>query len=355
MKRAALKTIALGFAIAVPSLFAQTTNLDWPYYSNDLGGMRYVNADQITPTNVSTLTPAWIFHTNVFNDHTSFEGQPLIVGGTVYISSPHDHVFALNGATGALLWTYNPELPTLSKIAICCGPSNRGVAVGKGKVFIGQLDANLVALDAATGKMVWKTEVDKWQDKWTETMAPLYVDGKVIIGASGGEFLRRGHVSAYDADTGKMLWRFYTVPATGEFGNNTWAGDSWKSGGATVWSTPVADTQLGLLYINTGNAAPDENGSLRAGDNLFSDSIIALDLNSGLRKWHFQEVHHDLWDYDAAQPGHLFTLEKNGQQTPAIGHANKNGFYFILDRRDGKPLVDVKETSVPVDHAWQNA
>ncbi len=346
---------ALAIGASIPALLAQTTNIDWPYYSNDLGGMRYIDTDQITPANVSTLVPAWTFHTNVFNDSTSFEGQPIVVGGVVYISSPHDHVFALKADTGALMWTYNPEMPPLSKLAICCGQSNRGVAVGKGKVFIGQLDANLVALDAATGKMAWKVAVDKWEEKWTETMAPLYVDGKVIIGASGGEFLRRGHVSAYDADTGKMLWRFSTVPGTGEMGNNTWAGNSWKTGGATVWSTPTADTQLGLVYITTGNAAPDENGSSRAGDNLFANSIVALDLNTGQRKWHFQEVHHDLWDYDAAQPVHLFSLDRNGQQIPALGHANKNGFYFILDRRDGKPLVDVKETAVPTDPSWQHA
>jgi alcohol dehydrogenase (cytochrome c) len=196
--------------------------------------------------------------------------------------------------------------------------------------------------------------VDNWQDKWTETMAPQYFDGKVFIGASGGEFEVRGHISAYDAATGDMLWRFYTVPGPGEFGNDTWAGDSWQTGGATVWTTPSVDPALGLLYITTGNAAPDLDGSDRAGDNLFAASIVALDINTGAYRWHFQEVHHDIWDYDAPQPTHLFTIERDGQQIPAIGHANKNGYYFILDRRDGTPLFDVQEVPVPTEPAWQN-
>jgi alcohol dehydrogenase (cytochrome c) len=151
-----------------------------------------------------------------------------------------------------------------------------------------------------------------------------------------------------------MLWRFFTVPGPGEFGNDSWAGDSWQGGGATVWTTPSVDPSLGMVYLSTGNAGPDLDGSGRAGDNLFAASVVALDLNTGKYRWHFQEVHHDLWDYDAPQPTHLFTLEKDGQQIPALGHANKNGYYFILDRRTGKPLYDVTEESVPTDPAWQN-
>lgn len=328
---------------------------DWPLYGNDLGNMRYVDVDQVNPGNVAHLAPAWIFHTGVASPATSFESQPIIVGGTLYVSSPHDHVYALDAATGALKWTYNPQMPPLHALAICCGQTNRGVAVGQGMVFVGQLDANLVALDAKTGAVVWKTAVDKWEDRWTETMAPQYVDGKVLIGGSGGEFERRGHISAYDAASGKMLWRFYTVPGPGAVGNDTWAGNSWQGGGATVWTTPAVDPALGLVYFSTGNAGPDLDGSGRAGDNLFTASVVALDLNSGQYRWHFQEVHHDLWDYDGPQPTHLFTVEKNGQSIPALGHANKNGYYFILDRRTGKPIYDVKEEPVPTDPAWQHA
>ena len=331
----------------------QTDSSDWPYYGNDLGNMRYVDLDDINPGNVAQLSPAWIFHTGVFGPKTSFESQPIIVDGVLYVSSPHNHVYALDAATGALKWTYNPTMPPLHEMAICCGQTNRGVAVGGGKVFVGQLDANLVALDAKTGSIVWKTAVDKWEDRWTETMAPQYARGKVIIGASGGEFERQGHISAYDANTGKMLWRFNTVPSPGEFGNDTWAGDSWKGGGATVWTTPSVDPDLGLVYFGTGNAGPDLDGSVRGGDNLFTASVVALDLNTGKYRWHFQEVHHDVWDYDGPQPTHLFMLEKNGEQVPAIGHANKNGYYFILDRRTGKPLYDVKEVPVPTEPSWQ--
>ena len=235
---AALACLALLAPATAPAI-AQTppqvpTTLDWPYYGNDLGNMRYVDVDQINPANVAQLQPAWIFHTGVSSDRTSFESQPIIIGGTLYISSPHDHVYALDAATGALKWTYNPTMPTLWDMAICCGQTNRGVAVGQGKVFIGQLDANLVALDANTGQVVWKTAVDRWEDRWTETMAPQYADGKVFIGASGGEYERRGHISAYDAATGQMLWRFHTIPGPGEVGHDTWAGDSWQTGGGTV-------------------------------------------------------------------------------------------------------------------------
>jgi quinohemoprotein ethanol dehydrogenase len=350
--------VALLLAPSFNYTAAQTAvdRLDWPFYGNDPGGMRYVNADQINPSNVASLQPAWIFHTKVTSMNTSFESQPIIVDGVMYVTSPHGHVFALEAASGALKWTFNPEIPPLSELAICCGQTNRGVAVGNGKVFVGQLDATLVALDASSGRVLWKVTVDRWQDRWTETMAPLFLNNKVIIGASGGEYQRRGHVRAYDADTGGMLWEFFTVPGPGEFGNDTWAGESWRTGGGTVWTTPAADPQLGLIYITTGNAAPDENGSERAGMNLFTASIVALDVNTGQRRWHFQEVHHDIWDYDSPQPAHLFTLERNNQQIPAIGHANKNGFYFILDRRDGKPLYEVRETPVPTtEPAWQNA
>jgi quinohemoprotein ethanol dehydrogenase len=334
-----------------------TNNTNWPSYGNDLGAMRFQNLDQINPSNVATLQPAWIFHTTVMNMNTSFESQPIIIDGVLYVSSPHGHVFALDATTGALKWTFNPNLGApLSELAICCGQTNRGVAVGDGRVYVGQLDATLIALDASNGQQIWKVTVDRWQDRWTETMAPLFINGKVIIGASGGEYMRRGHVRAYEAATGKMLWEFNTTAAPGEFGSDTWKGDSWKSGGGTVWTTPAADPQLGLLYVTTGNASPDENGSEREGMNLFTASVVALDINTGQRKWHFQEVHHDIWDYDSTQPVHLFTLERGGQQIPALGHANKNGFYFILDRRNGTPLYDVKETPVPTtEPAWQHA
>jgi quinohemoprotein ethanol dehydrogenase len=338
-----------------PAPAASAQAVDWPSYGNDLGEMRFQDLDQINPTNVAQLQPVWIFHVNAGqNLAASLETQPIVVAGTMYVTSPHGHVFALDAATGDLKWTYNPDLPDLRSLAICCGQTNRGVAVGDGKVFVALLDATLVALDQQTGQVAWKVAVDDWHKGYTETLAPLFVDGKVIVGISGGELMTRGRVTAYDAATGKEVWRFYTTPGPGEVGHDTWAGDSWQTGGAPVWTTPSVDPDLGLIYFGTGNAAPDVNGSQRAGDNLFAASIVAIDLKTGQYRWHFQEVHHDIWDYDAVQPTTLFTLERDGQQIPAIGQANKNGFYFILDRRDGTPLYPVNEVAVPTDPAWQH-
>ena len=185
-------------------------------------------------------------------------------------------------------------------------------------------------------------------------MAPIFVNGKVLVGISGGEFEKRGFVAAYDARTGKMLWRFYTAPGPGYVGHSSWAGHWWFTGGATVWSSIEVDRRLGLLYIHTGNASPDFNGSQRAGNNLFSVSLVALDLRTGRYRWHFQEVHHDIWDYDSAQPAQLFTLVRGNRQIPVIAHANKDGFFFILDRRNGKPEYPVTEVPVSTVPAWQH-
>lgn len=324
---------------------------DWRYYGNDLGGMRYQNVDQINRSNVTRLKPAWIFHTNVASKKTSFEDQPIVVGNTMYVTSPNDHVFALDPGTGRLKWTYNPtDMPPLAKVAICCGQSNRGVAVGGGLVFLGRLDGKLVALNARTGRVAWETSVVSYKDKWSETMAPQLVGGRVIIGGSGGEFQRRGFVAAYDAASGRLDWHFSTT-----LRGSSWQGDSYKRGGGTMWTTPQADPQLGLVYIQAGNAAPDLNGSTRAGKNLYTDSLVALDVSTGRVRWHFQEVHHDLWDYDLAQPAILFTLHRDGQAIPVIANAEKNGFWFVFDRRDGKPVYPVHEVSVPTGPSWQHA
>lgn len=331
-------------------------SVDWPSYGNDLGAMHYQNLDQINPSNVSQLQPAWILHTGIINQGTSFENQPIMTDGMLFVTTGQDHVLALDPATGDIKWSYSPDLPNVHLLPICCGMDNRGVAVGKGKVFLGQLDATLVALDEHTGKIVWQVPVADWHLKqFSETVAPVYVDGKVIIGISGAEFKARGYVSAYDADTGKLLWRFFTVPAPTDTGHASWAGTSWLTGGATIWGAPTIDTKLGMVYFATSNPAPAQNGSQRAGDNLFAASIVAVDLNTGKLKWFFQEVHHDLWDYDGPEPTLLFDLQKNGQTIPAIGHANKDGWYFILDRRDGKPVYPVHEVPAPAGPAWQNA
>jgi len=227
--------------------------------------------------------------------------------------------------------------------------------VRRRQIFIARLDGKLIALDAETGKVAWSVAAADYKHRETETMAPQFVDGKVLVGVSGGELEVRGFLTAFDAKTGRREWRFYTIPGAGKPGNATWAGDSWKTDGAPVWQTPNVDPKLGLVYVNTGNAAPDLNGSKRAGKNLYSASVVAVDLNTGEERWYFQEVHHDLWDYDGIQPTQLFDVEKNGSTIPAIGHANKDGYYFILDRRTGKPVSPVNEVSVPTSPAWQHA
>jgi quinohemoprotein ethanol dehydrogenase len=347
-------TLSLFFApISSRQTLAQVSNVDWPFYGNDLGNQRYQNVDQINPANVSNLKPTWIFHTGVLDDErVSFEVSPLVINGIMYITTGHDDVFALNAATGDEIWAYHPlaEMPPLDQLRICCGRDNRGVAYGNGKVFIGRLDSVLVALDANTGKVVWKKTVEDWRNNFTITMAPQFVNGKVITGISGGEFEVRGRVFAFDAETGALAWTFFTTPESLPSAPS-WAGESWEHGGGTVWTTPAVDPGLGLIYVTTGNAAPDLNGIQRNGDNLFTSSIVAVDINTGVARWYFQEVHHDIWDYDGPQPAVLFSL--NG--VPAISHCQKSGEVFVLDRRNGKPIHPVTETPVPSGPGWQHA
>lgn len=330
---------------AGPAKTHADVDLDWRFYGNDPANTRYQNVDQINPSNAARLEPAWVFHTNNHDPKASLEVSPVVVNGTMYVTDGDDEVFALNAATGTPLWSYHPaDMPPLSQIPLCCSRNNRGVAAGGGKLYLGRLDATLVALDAGTGVQLWRTVVDDYTRGYSITMAPQIVGGKVIVGVSGGEYEVRGHVDAYDAATGTLLWRFYTTDP------GSYAGDSWKRGGAPVWQTPAFDASLGMLYITTGNTGPDINGEARAGTNLYAVCVVALKIGTGKPVWHFQEVHHDLWDYDATPPALLFDL--NG--TPALGHAGKSGFLFILDRRTGKPLYPVAEVPVPTTPKWQH-
>jgi quinohemoprotein ethanol dehydrogenase len=329
-------------AFSIGPLFAQ--EVDWPYYGNDLGNTRYQNIDQINLTNVSQLTRAWTFHTGVFDPIIRHEETPLVVKGVMYITTGHDDVFALNPTTGAQIWHYNPatDMPALSTLPVCCGRDNRGVAYGDGMVFDARLDANLVALNAKTGAVVWKTQVDLPSNGAGMTLAPQYITtssgvAEVIVGVTGGEFAVRGHLDAYAPATGKLLWRFWTTdPAT-------YAGTSWKTGGASVWGTPTFDPTLNMVYFSTGNAAPNGYVANRAGTNLYAASIVALDATTGELQWFFQEAHHDMWDFDGPQPTLLFTL--NG--VPALEHTNKTGYTWILDRASGEPLFPYQEVAIP--------
>ena len=340
-----------GAAATSPATPTAPQNVNWRYYGNDLANTRFQNVDQINPSNAASLQPAWVFHTEVLDPATSFENSPIIINGTMYVSTGHDDVFALNAATGQQEWAYHPEadMPPLSQQSICCGEDSRGVAYGDGKIFLARLDAVLVALNAHTGKVAWKATVANWQDHFSMTMAPQFADGEVIVGLSGAEFETRDAVVAFNAQTGRRLWTFYTT-APGP----TWQGNSWQTGGGSVWDNPAVDPRLGLAYISTGNAAPDLYGANRDGQNLYTASVVALDLRTGRVRWYFQEVHHDLWDYDGPQAPMLFNVTLGGQTYPALGHCNKNGDYYILDRATGKPLFPVTETPVPTQPAWQN-
>ena len=340
--------------LAAPaSVGAQTPQtVDWPLFGNDYANSRFQDVDQINPSNVQGLRPAWVFHTGVLEDKASLEVSPIVVGGTMFVTSGLDDLFALNPTDGHLKWVYHAiadGMPDPDKISLCCGRANRGVAVDDGRVFLARLDTVLVALDADTGHVLWRTPVVSPRGDYSMTMAPQVVDGLVIVGVSGGEFEVRGQVIAFDASTGQEAWRFFTTtPAT-------WAGSSWKHGAGTLWQTPPVDRDLGLIYVNTGNPGPDLNGIHRLGKNLYTDSIVALNVHTGTVRWAFQEVHHDLWDYDSAQPALLFDLTRNGSTVPALGHCSKNGNYYILDRRTGSPIYPVTEVPVPsLKPAWQH-
>jgi alcohol dehydrogenase (cytochrome c) len=329
-------------AFSFEPLFAQTVN--WAYYGNDLSNSRFADIDQINPSNVSQLKPAWIFHTGIFDPDMAMEMTPIVINGVMYITTGDDDVFALSATTGKQIWHYSPasDMPKISTLPVCCNNDNRGVAYGGGLVFDARLDGVLVALNAKTGKEVWQTRVDSPANGATMTLAPQYVTtssgvAEVIVGPSGADEGLRGHLDAYNPATGKLLWRFWTTdPAT-------YAGTSWQHGGATVWGTPTFDPVLNMVYFSTGDAYAWPYAANRAGTNLYSASIVALDATSGELQWYFQEVHHDVWDYDGPQPTVLFSW--NG--IPALEHTNKTGYVWILDRASGKPLIPYHEVAVP--------
>jgi quinohemoprotein ethanol dehydrogenase len=328
----------------------------WITNGGSLANQRYSPLDGITTDNVGRLKGVWMTDLDGSGVAAKYsqEAQPIFYDGVLYVPTGEDDVFAVDVETGKVKWKYAGRLDqTIS--TVCCGWLSRGVALGDGMVFLGKLDGSLVALDQLTGKEVWKAQVGDWREGYTITHAPLYYDGMVITGVSGGEFKIRGRVQAYDAKTGKERWRFWTVPGPGEQGHDSWEGDSWQTGGAPMWQTPAVDPELGLLYFSTGNAAPDLDGSKRGGDNLYAASIVALDAKTGRYRWHFQQVRHDLWDYDAPSPVVLFDAEFDGQERKAIAQTGKTGWTYVLDRETGEPLLPVEETEVPQDAKQQTA
>ncbi len=323
---------------------------DWLSNGGDLYNRNFSPLTQINTTNVDQLGPVWRTHLEGSGVGAKYSGeaQPLIYEGVMYIITGADDVFALSIETGDLLWSNQANL-TEEISTVCCGWTSRGVGFGEDKIFVGQLDGVLKALDKDSGEEIWSIQAEAWEEGYTITSAPLYFNGMVISGFAGAEFAARGRVKAYSADDGSLLWTFYTVPGPGEFGYDSWPADNdaWKTGGGTVWHTPAVDPELGMLYFSTGNPGPDYNGAIRAGDNLFTASIVALDAYTGEYRWHFQQVHHDIWDFDAPNPVVLFDLDYDGVMRKGLAQAGKTGWVYILDRTNGEPLVGIEERPVP--------
>lgn len=310
---------------------------NWLTYHGGYDGQRYSRLDQITTQNVSRLREAWRMYLPVPH---GFEATPLVVEGVMYFTTGgHTAVHAVDARTGRELWRHIEKIA--EDVPACCDWVNRGVAIGEGRVFFVTLDARFVALDARTGRKLWERQVADHRDGYTATAAPLLVKDKVIVGISGGQYGIRGFLDAYDVSTGERALRFWTIPGPGESGHETWGGDqpTWMTGGAPTWVTGSYDPELDLLYWTTGNPGPDFNGEVRPGDNLYTNSVIALDPDDGTRRWHFQWTPHDVWDYDGVNEVILADLTVNGRPTKALIHADKNGYYYVLDRTNGQFLA----------------
>jgi alcohol dehydrogenase (cytochrome c) len=338
----------------------------WPTNGGNLFNQRYSPLKAITRENVTQLKGVWRARLAGSGTAPQYSGfaAPIVHEGIAYISTGANDVFALSLDGGEILWHYTANLdPDIT--SVCCGWNNKGVAISEDKVFIGQLDGKLVAIDRSTGKVVWSIQAERWQENFSITAAPLYVDGMVLIGFAGGDRGTRSRLKAYDAKDGRLIWTFYTIPGPGEPGHETWPrdNDSWKYGGAAIWQTPAVDLDLGLVYFSTGNAAPDYNGAFRAGDNLFAASMLAIELKTGKYRWHFQQVHHDIWDYDAVNPVVLMDVNLGGPSTglrasrvrKAIVEVGKTGWAYILDRETGKPLIGIDEKPVPQEPRQRTA
>jgi alcohol dehydrogenase (cytochrome c) len=321
----------------------------WLTNGGSLFNQRYSPLDLINKSNVASMRAVWraSLRGSGMSPRAGNQAQPLVYDGVIYIMTGDNDAFAVSVDTGQVLWEYRSGIdPKVARP--CCSWVGRGLGLGDGKVFIGQLDAKLVALDQLTGKVLWSVQAEDPKLGYAIASAPLYYNGLVITGFAGSDLGTRGRLKAYDAKDGKLRWTFYTVPGPGEFGHETWpeGSDVWKHGGAAIWQTPAIDPELGLIYFSTANPGPVLNGNLRKGDNLFSVSMVAVDVKTGKYRWHFQQVHHDIWDYDSPNPVVLFDAPYGGQPRKAIAEAGKTGWVYILDRATGKPLLDIVETPV---------
>ncbi|PWT79748.1 MAG: PQQ-dependent dehydrogenase, methanol/ethanol family [Blastocatellia bacterium] len=322
-------------------LRADTEPQNWLTHSGTLRSQRYSLLTQITPENVKNLEPQWVFQSRSLE---KFEVTPLVVDGIMYLVQPPNDLMALDAATGRTFWMYSYR--NSADARPCCGRVNRGVAILGDTLFMGTIDGHLVAIDAKGGRPIWDVKLERPEAGYALTVAPLVVKDKVIVGTAGGEYGIRGFLAAYDAKTGKEAWRFYTIAGPGEAGRESWGGDSWKTGGGSIWVTGSYDPESNLTYWGVGNAGPDWNGDSRPGDNLYTSSVVALDADSGKLKWHYQFSPHDEFDYDATQVPVLGDIQWQGAPRKVMMWANRNGFFYVLDRTtgqflSGKPFVRV--------------
>ena len=300
---------------------------NWMTYSGGYSGQRFSKLDQINTGNAPSIVAKWVYQTAATG---KFETTPLVVDGILYATAQDDRAFALDAHTGRPIWMYQRQLP--GDIRPCCGRVNRGLAILGDKVFLGTLDAHVIALDAKTGAVVWDVTASDYRTGHSFTVAPLAVKNLIVIGISGGEYGVRGFIDAYDATTGARKWRFYTVPGPGEPGHDTWEGDSWKVGGAPAWNTGTYDPATNQIFWPTGNPSPSNRGEGRAGDNLYSNSLLALNADNGKLNWYFQFTKHDEHDWDATQVPVL--IDAAGKKL--IAQADRNGYFYVIDRTNGK-------------------
>jgi PQQ-dependent dehydrogenase (methanol/ethanol family) len=342
---------------------------NWLHSNGSYEQTRYYPGKQINAGNVKGLKPAFVFQTEVLE---SMETAPIVVNGVMYLTTSYNHVYAINAATGEEYWHYKHKMGPIT--TFCCGPNNRGVAIGNNRLFMGTLDAKLLALDAKSGSVLWETQIADPEKGYSETMAPVYVDGKVLIGTNGGEYGVRGFIKAFDANDGKLLWTFYSIPEKGHEGvwaENDATGRNMKrdiaaekkmladkgSGfyqtlGGGVWMAPAIDLKTRTVFFLVGNPSPDLYGTERPGDNLYTNSMVAIDLDAGTYKWHFQYIAHDVWDLDAVSPAILTQVrDGSGKMVDAVLHGGKTGHVYVHDRATGK-LIRFSEAMIPQENMW---
>jgi alcohol dehydrogenase (cytochrome c) len=347
---------------------ADRQGVNWLHTNGGYAQQRYYPGTQINTTNVKRLRPVFLFQTEV---KESMETAPIVVDGVMYMTTAFNHVYALDAATGKQFWHYKHKMGAIT--TFCCGPNNRGVAIEGGKLFMGTLDAKLLALDAKTGAVLWETQIADPEKGYSETMAPTVADGKVLIGTNGGEYGIRGFVKAFDSKDGKLLWTFYTIPEKGHegvFAENDLTGRNMKRNiaaerealgrdpnfyqtlGGGVWMNPAVDLKTRTIFFVVGNPSPDLFGAERPGDNLYTDSMVAVDLDTGAYKWHSQYIAHDVWDLDAVSPPILVDArDASGKMVPAVIHGGKTGHVYVHDRSNGK-LIRYSEAMIPQENMW---